>query len=226
MTRVLSVNVGRAAPNPYKDALTTGIDKRPVDGPVEVRAPGPKHGGLGSGVVGDHIGDRKHHGGDEQAVYAYAREDLDRWEGRLERELANGVFGENLTTSGIALEDCRLGERWRVGTCELVVTVPRIPCSTFRGWLDVRGWLRKFTADARPGTYLSVAVPGEVTAGDAVEVLHRPDHDVTVEQAFLAIITRPDLAPSLLDAEPHLTPELRRTALRRARRAAEDAPTP
>ena len=74
---VLSVNVGRPRPNPWKRLAATGIDKRPVDGPVAVAAPGPK--GTGAvGLAGDRVYDTAHHGGDDQAVYAYAREDLDR----------------------------------------------------------------------------------------------------------------------------------------------------
>ncbi|MVA76831.1 MOSC domain-containing protein [Auraticoccus sp. F435] len=213
--QVISVNVGRARPNPYKAAHTTGIEKLPQSGPVEVRAPGPRSGGLGSGVVGDHIGDRRHHGGDVQAVYAFAREDLDRWQHELGRELASGAFGENLTTAGLDLSGCLLGERWRVGTAELVVTVPRIPCSTFRGWLGVRGWLRRFTLDGRPGTYLSVAQPGLVAPGDPVQVLHRPDHGVTVGQTFRAMTTEPGTLPDLLAAGDDLSEELRRAATAR-----------
>src|ERR1700751_57002 len=84
-----SVNVsgGRADPDPNGMSNVTGIDKVAVTEPVMVRAPGPMHGGVGSGLVGDTIGNQKFHGGDDQAVYAYAREDLDEWEGRLERSL-------------------------------------------------------------------------------------------------------------------------------------------
>src|SRR4051812_7374005 len=78
--RLLSVNIAHVQPNPYKTAHVTGIDKRPTPGPIEVRAPGTKDGGAGSGLAGDMIGDHAHHGGDDQAVYAYAREDLDHWE--------------------------------------------------------------------------------------------------------------------------------------------------
>jgi MOSC domain-containing protein YiiM len=92
-----SVNIGKALPNPNKSVRLTGIDKQPQDGPVWVRDPGPKTTGLGSGLVGDFIGDGRDHGGSEQAVYAFNREDLDGWETRLHRRLANGSFGENLT---------------------------------------------------------------------------------------------------------------------------------
>lgn len=206
---VQSVNVGKAAPNPWKTDVLTGIGKQPVAGPVEVRAPGPKQGGLGSGLVGDYIGDTANHGGDTQAVYAFAREDLDRWAGRLDRDLPDGFFGENLTTVGLDLAEARIGERWRVGAeVELHVTEPRIPCATFRGWTGEKGWLKTFTADARPGTYLSVVTPGRIAAGDAVTVVHRPAHDVTVSLLFRAVTLEPGLAPQLLAARDDLTADV------------------
>lgn len=210
MASVVSVNIGHPEPNPYKPADTTGIGKVPQTSPVEVRAPGPKHGGLGSGLVGDHIGDKHHHGGDDQAVYAFQLEDLQRWAGRLGRELPPGSFGENLTTSGIDLNTSRLGERWRVGNeVELQVSCPRIPCATFRGWMQEPGWLRTFTLDARSGAYLRVVKPGRIAAGDPVEVLAVPDHDVTIELAFLALTTEPALLSRLAVAGDALPRELR-----------------
>jgi MOSC domain-containing protein YiiM len=208
--RVRSVNVGAAAPNPWKTGLLTGIGKQPATGPVEVRAPGPKRGGVGSGLVGDYIGDTEHHGGDTQAVYAFAREDLDRWSWRLGRDLPDGFFGENLTTAGLDVADARIGEVWRIGDeVELRVTDPRIPCSTFRGWTGEKGWLRTFTIDARPGTYLSVVTPGRIAAGDTVTVVRRPEHDVTVSLVFRALTRERGLAPRLHVARDDLTPEVR-----------------
>lgn len=205
---VLSVNVGHPEPNPYKQTKDTGIGKVPQTQAVEVRAPGPKHGGLGSGLVGDFIGDVKHHGGDEQAVYAFAREDLDRWAERLGRTLSDGFFGENLTTSGLDVNEARIGERWRVGDdVVLEVTTPRIPCSTFRGWVDERAWLKTFTADARPGAYLRVVSPGRIASGDPVTVIERPDHEVSIAMVFRATTTERELLPRLLEAEDDLSAE-------------------
>src|ERR1043165_2745391 len=136
MPSVLSVNLGSARPTEHSDVHVTAIAKRPVDGPVEVRAPGSKRAGLGSGLVGDAFCDRRYHGGDDQAVYAYAREDLDVWAEAIGRPLGHGVFGENLTTAQIDLTAARIGERWRVGgALVLEVSLPRIPCRTFAGWL-------------------------------------------------------------------------------------------
>lgn len=201
MAVLASVNLGRPRPNPFKKAKATGIGKEPANGPVEVRDPGPKLGGLGSGLVGDFIGDGKHHGGHDQAVYAFQREDLDRWAERLGRELPNGFFGENLTTSGIDVNEARVGERWRVGDeVELAVTAPRIPCSTFRGWVGEKGWVKLFAADARSGAYLRVVRPGTIRAGDPIAVVHRPDHDVTVSLFFRSQMAEPVLLPRLLAA--------------------------
>ena len=126
---VLSVNLARVRtnPDPRAQSKLTGIDKVAATEGVMVRAPGPMHGGVGSGLVGDTIGNQKLHGGDDQAVYVYAREDLDAWEIQLQRTLSNGNFGENLTTSGIDVTAARIGERWRIGTDGLVAGSLRSP---------------------------------------------------------------------------------------------------
>jgi MOSC domain-containing protein YiiM len=210
---VLSVNLAVVRPNPYKGDLTTGIDKRPTDAAVHVRAPGTKQDGLGSGLVGDSISDRRAHGGDDQAVYAYAREDLDHWAGVLGREVAGGLFGENLTTLGLDVNGALIGERWAIGS-ELVlqVTDPRIPCSTFRGVIGEPGWLKTFTLAAIPGAYLRVVTPGDVRSGDAITVVHRPTHGVTVAMVFRAITREPELLPGILAAGDDLPRETRAMA--------------
>ncbi len=210
MPFVDTVNAAQPQPNPYKERFATGIGKRPVEGAVEVRDPGAKTTGLGSGLVGDFIGDGRHHGGADQAVYAYAREDLAAWAQRLERELPNGFFGENLTTVGVDVTDARIGERWRVGdTVELQVTCPRIPCGTFAGWMGRRGWLKTFTGAAVPGAYLKVVTPGRIAAGDPVTVLHRPSHEVTVALCFRALTLERGLLPRLLAAGDDLPDGIR-----------------
>src|SRR3954447_3861383 len=186
--RLLSVNIAHAQPNPYKEWDITGIDKRPTTGSIEVRAPGLKDGGAGSGLAGDTIGDRASHGGDDQAVYAYAREDLHRWERELARTVASGSFGENFTTQGVDVNGALIGGQWSIGDqVVLEVTSPRVPCSTFRGWMGIPGWLKIFTAASVPGAYLRVIVPGTVSAGDEISVSHRPAHDVTVAGMFRAL---------------------------------------
>jgi MOSC domain-containing protein YiiM len=215
---VVSVNVGRARETAHSEVGVTGIDKRPVTGPVSVRAPGPRGEG-GSGLVGDTVCDLRFHGGDDQAVYAYAREDLDWWSDRLDRPLTDGSFGENLTTSGVAVTGAVIGERWRIGTAVLQVCSMRIPCRTFAGWLDEHGWIRTFTEQARPGAYLRVLVPGEIRVGDEVAVVDRPAHGVTAGVVFRALTREPALLPELLRADD-LAEEHRDSARRRLARVA------
>jgi MOSC domain-containing protein YiiM len=211
---VLTVNSAHVGPGVR--AATTGIDKRPVDGPVEVRPPGSMRNGLGSGIVGDSIGNKKFHGGDDQAVYAYAREDLDVWQERLDRELTNGMFGENVTTLGVDVTGAVIGERWRVGSGGLVleVTRPRTPCKTFETRLGIRGWIKTFTHGGTPGAYLRIVEPGHLQAGDDVEVVQRPDHDITIGTVYRAMMLEPELMPSLLVADA-LPEPLKRQARRR-----------
>ena len=202
---VRSVNIGGARGGIRPRGGQTAIDKRPVDS-VEVRDPGPKRGGLGSGVVGDDVSSRKHHGGSSQAVYAVAREELDWWGGALGRELRDGMFGENLTTSGLDVDGSVVGERWRVGSALLEVTGPRIPCATFAAWMGERGWVRRFTERGRTGAYLAVVEPGVVSTGDVVEVLGRPGHGITVPEVFRAF-TGDDEAAARVLAEGVLVPQ-------------------
>ncbi|MFF3491048.1 MOSC domain-containing protein [Streptomyces sp. NPDC002795] len=212
--KLLSLNLGRPRPAEYTDQPEglTGIDKRPVTGPVRVSAPGPEGTGA-SGLAGDAVCDLRHHGGDHQAVYAYAREDLDAWSKELDRSLPSGTFGENLTTQGIDVSGARIGERWRIGPgLVLEVTSGRIPCRTFQGHLGERGWVKRFTQEGTPGAYFRVIEPGEIRAGDPIEIVHRPDHEVTVALQFRAVTVNRKLLPRLLAAGDALHPQARRSA--------------
>lgn len=203
--RVISVNVGPARAADWAGRLRrTAIDKRPVADPVTVAA---------LGLTGDEQADRANHGGVHQAVYAYAREDLDRWAARLGRELRDGEFGENLTTAGVEVTGAVIGERWQVGSAVLEVSCPRIPCSVFQRWLGEPAWVRRFTAEGRPGAYLRVITEGRLRAGDAVTVGERPAHGVTIQETFLALTTRAELLPRLMSA-PQLPPEAHERARR------------
>jgi MOSC domain-containing protein YiiM len=198
-------------------APKTGIDKRPTSGPVAIRPPGPMRDGLGSGIVGDVIGNQKLHGGDDQAVYAYAREDLDAWASRLDRDLTNGMFGENITTAGIDVTGAVIGERWRIGSdgVLLEVTSPRTPCKTFAKRLGIVGWIKTFTHGGTPGAYLRVIEPGSVSGGDSVDVVARPEHGITIGLVYRALVLQPDLLPGILEADA-LPNELKKLAQRRA----------
>jgi MOSC domain-containing protein YiiM len=217
MSNVLTVNLAHPRPNSDKGQLWTGIDKRPTDDAITVRAPGQMHDGLGSGLLGDFIGDTQFHGGDDQAVYAYAREDLDLWQQELQRDLDNGMFGENFTTEGVDVTGARIGERWQVGTDGLVleVSAPRIPCRTFATWLSIRGWVKTFTKAATPGAYLRVIESGTVRTGDPIVVVERPSHDVSIGLVFRALTLERELLPQLLEADA-LPEEIKEQARRRA----------
>jgi MOSC domain-containing protein YiiM len=176
--RVISVNTGRGKAADWAGRIRrTAIDKRPVRGQVAL-------GRLGA--EGDEQVDTDHHGGPHQALYAYAREDLDWWVERLGRELPDGTFGENLTTAGLDVSGAVIGETWQVGSAVVQVTSVRIPCGTFRGWMGEPGWVKRFAAAGRPGAYLRVLQEGAAGAGDPVEVLARPAGSVTVTEAMLA----------------------------------------
>ncbi|MEI4273624.1 MOSC domain-containing protein [Klenkia sp. LSe6-5] len=179
-------------PLPGKRPSTTGIRKRPVGGRVAV---------LDETLDGDRQVNRKHHGGEGQAVYAYAAEDAAWWATDLGRDLPAGSFGENLRTTGLDLTGAVLGSRWAVGSALLEVTAPRIPCANFARFWDVPDLVKRFTAHGASGAYLRVLQTGDVGAGDAVEVVHVPDHGVTTGLLFRALTTQ---RSRLVEVEPAL----------------------
>lgn len=188
--RVIAVSTG-----PEADLVVggkparTAIDKQPAAGRIVVRV---------LGLAGDSCADKENHGGHEQAVYAYAREDLDWWVERLGYELRNGLFGENITTSGLDITGALIGEIWRIGTAVVQVTSPRIPCITFQSWMDEPHWVKRFAAAGRPGAYLRVLTEGAVGAGDEAEVLDRPAERVTVAESMRAYYGDQDLMRRVL----------------------------
>ncbi|MBM6546956.1 MOSC domain-containing protein [Janibacter sp. YIM B02568] len=170
--RVLSVNRGSPVRQRVPRGKDTGIRKVPVE-VIRVLDPGPRRVEEGhgvSGVEGDFVGNGRHHGGSSQAVYAFAREELDAWGAELGRDLPAGMFGENLTTTGIDVDAAEIGDVWRVGTALLQVSGPRVPCATFAERMGERGWVRRFGERGRSGAYLAVLEPGEVRAGDEIAV--------------------------------------------------------
>ena len=176
--RVISVNTGRGRDAAWAGRLKrTAIDKQPAPGPVAV-------GRLG--LAGDEQVDKPDHGGYEQALYAYAREDLDWWVERLGRELPSGTFGENITTSGLEVTGALIGEVWRLGSAVVQVTSPRIPCVVFAGWMDEGQWVKRFADAGRTGAYLRVLREGAVGAGDRLEVVSRPGERVTIAESMTA----------------------------------------
>ncbi len=199
--RVISVHVGQPVVHPGRLGRTA-IEKKSVLGPVRVEQ---------LGMEGDQVADVKYHGGIDQAVYAFTREDLDLWAERLGGELPDGIFGENLTTQGIDLNESLVGERWQIGTVTLQTALIRHPCNVFQRWMDSRGfdstrWVKRFTQEGRAGVYLRVLQPGKLAAGDELTVVSRPDHGVTVGLMFRALTTERELLPGLLDVGDDLAP--------------------
>jgi MOSC domain-containing protein YiiM len=165
-----SVNVvHQILDDPGQTPGRTAIDKRPVSARVYVAE---------LGLQGDAQLDTRHHGGPEQALYAYADEDLDWWRDHLQRDLTPGSFGENLTTSGLDVSQARIGEQWRIGDSEdavvVEVTSPRIPCRTFANFMAEPHWVKRFAQHGAPGAYLRVLKTGYVRPGDAIQVVHQP----------------------------------------------------
>ena len=194
MAQITSVNVvHEVRPDAHNGAGRTAIDKRAVEGAVAVGV---------QGLAGDRQMDVEHHGGRDKAVYAYAGEDVAWWAAELGRDLTPGQFGENLTTSGLDVTAALVGERWRIGGPDGVVvevTQPRTPCASFKDWMGEPRWVRRFTEHGAPGAYLRVVEEGTVTAGDQIEVVHRPEHGVSIGRCFVDL--GPDVARRLLDAE-------------------------
>jgi MOSC domain-containing protein YiiM len=191
--RVISVNRG-----PEADLLIggkpgrTAIDKQPAAGPVAVSK---------LGLDGDEYADKQKHGGFDQAVYAYAREDLDWWTGQLGRELRDGIFGENITTAGIDISSALIGEIWQLGSAVVQLTAPRIPCVIFSSWLDEPRWVKRFAEAGKPGAYLRVLSEGAVCAGDDLTVLSRPGQAVTVTESMRAYYGDREIMRRLLAVE-------------------------
>ena len=200
LPHLIAVNVGRPAPLAIGDnVVRSGIVKRPATGPVAVGS---------TGLAGDEQADRVNHGGPYKAAYAYAREDAAFWEAEIGHPLEPGAFGENLTLTGVDVTGARIGERWRIGSAEFDISGPRVPCSKLGARMGDPLFPKRFVLAGRPGAYLSVVAPGTLQPGDAVAVVDRPDHDVTVGLVFeIALRDRARLA-ELDAARADMNPEL------------------
>ncbi|MEA2507659.1 MAG: hypothetical protein QOH48_2277 [Actinomycetota bacterium] len=170
--RIESVNVGRPRTVQFRGKpVTTAIWKSPVPGPVRAE---------GVNLTADDQADRTVHGGEDKALYAYASEDYRWWGEQLGTELGPGTFGDNLTTAGLNLTQAVVGERWRAGTAVFQVAQPRIPCFKLGIRMGDAGFPRRFSIANRPGAYLRIIEPGEVSAGAPIQRLDVPNHGVTV----------------------------------------------
>ncbi|WP_067647310.1 MOSC domain-containing protein [Nocardia harenae] len=208
--RVLAVCVVHAELEVPGRVGRSAIDKRPVAGRVEVRP---------LGLAGDHVCNTEHHGGLNQAVYAYADHDARRWEQELDRVLPHGWFGENLRVDGLPLSDAVLGARLRVGTALLEVSAPRVPCATFQHWAGERQWVKRFALRSDTGCYFRLLAAGTVGAGDEVLVEHVPGHGITVRDVFTG--ADPAKLFRLLEVEPTVSDDIRMQVARHTRRSEE-----
>jgi len=170
-----SINIGQVETiGRDQQTHTTGICKRPVEGAAYLEE---------AGVRGDSVVDQLHHGGVDQAVYAYSADDYDWWTKEMGLEVAPGLFGENLTIRGLPT-DMSVGDRLLIGEVVLEATAPRIPCSTFASRMQDPAFGIAFRKAERPGVYFRVLNGGEVSAGDTVTFVVNESSDVSILEIF------------------------------------------
>lgn len=171
--KILSLNVGRPRLVVWQgQSVSTGIYKTPVEGRVMLRT---------LNLDGDRQADLTVHGGPYKAAYAYPSEHYGYWRGELpDAELPWGMFGENFTTEGLDESSVNIGDRFRIGVAEVLVTQPRMPCYKLGIKFARTDILKRFLASGRTGFYFSVEREGEVASGDSVELLARDKNNVTV----------------------------------------------
>ncbi len=193
MSELISVNVSALKSLVIDgESIPTGIFKESVSGRVALR---------GVNVAGDDQGDRSVHGGPDRVAYAYAQEDYAWWERELGRRLTPGTFGENLTVRGLDVSNARIGEQWQIGTALVAVTSPRVPCFKLAAKMNDPKIVKKFARALRPGAYLRIVTEGEIGAGDAITVISRPDHELTVATMASIILFEHERAHELLVPE-------------------------
>ncbi len=171
--KLISVNIGLPLEVTWKGKIvTTGIFKEPVSNRVMVRS---------LNLDGDEQADLSVHGGLDKAVYVYPFEHYDYWQSELpDTELTPGMFGENFTTTGLREEELNIGDRFQIGTVELMVTQPRLPCYKLGIRFKRADMVKRFLASRRTGFYFRVLQEGEVGAGDTLELANRDSNNITV----------------------------------------------
>jgi MOSC domain-containing protein YiiM len=177
--RVISVNVGRPQTVDWHGRpVLTSIWKSPVEGPVHV---------AGVNLFGDEQSDLTVHGGPRKAVYAYPSEHYAYWRRELPKaDLPWGVFGENLSTEGLLESEVCIGDRFRIGSVELIVTQPRMPCFKLGIRFGDDRMVRRFVAADRSGIYFSIAKEGKLEKGDAIELVQPAADRLSIAEAFRA----------------------------------------
>jgi MOSC domain-containing protein YiiM len=171
--KLVSINVGLPREVNWKGrTVTTAIFKEPVMGSIELR---------NLNLDGDRQADLSVHGGPDKAVYIYPAEHYDYWRSELPGvDLVWGSFGENFTTTGLLEDKVNIGDRFRIGSAEVIVTQPRLPCYKLGIRFERPDMVKRFSDSQRTGFYVKVSREGEVRTGDAFELLSRDPHQVTV----------------------------------------------
>lgn len=174
--KLVSVNVGqeRSIPN-AKASGKTGIFKLPINTPVRISS---------DGIPGDAICDTKNHGGPDQAIYIYGETDYKWWSEVLDRELAPGTFGENLTISDLESGQVHVGDVLQIGEVSLQVTSPRMPCVTLAARMGDNAFIEQFRQAERPGLYCRVLQEGQVQSGEPVHLERFTGETVTILEMF------------------------------------------
>jgi len=171
--KLISVNAGLPRDMIYRSkTITTGIFKEPVKGRITLRR---------LNLDGDRQADPSVHGGPDKAVYAYPIEHYEYWRRELPAmQLPHGMFGENFTTEGLLEGVVRIGDRFRIGSAEVIVTGPRLPCYKLAAKLGRDDMIKRFLQSGRTGFYFAVLQEGEVEAGDPIALISQDRHGVTV----------------------------------------------
>ncbi len=171
--KIISVNVGLPREAMWKGKpVLTGIFKEPIAKRVPLRL---------LNLDGDRQADLTVHGGAEKAVYAYPAEHYAYWRQELpDEELPWGAFGENLTIEGLSETTVNIGDRFRIGTAEVMVVQPRFPCFKLNLKFGRDDMVKRFLNSRLSGIYFSVLQEGEIGAGDAIELINRDENNVTV----------------------------------------------
>lgn len=174
--KLLSINLGIKKEIQIGNSTDqTGIYKSPVQGSVQVTK---------LGLEGDHIENKKHHGGPDQAIYIYGGADYTWWEHELGNEIQPGTFGENLTISDLESGTFNVGDLLHIGGATLEVSMPRIPCATFAARMGDTAWVKKFRQAERPGFYCRVKREGVIQVGDAVALEKFQGETISIQQLY------------------------------------------
>jgi len=183
--KLIAVCVGLPRQVDWKGKLvTTGIFKQSVSGRVPMRS---------LNLDGDRQADLTVHGGVEKAIYAYPREHYDYWRQELPNEaLPWGAFGENLTVEGLLETTVNIGDRFRIGSAEVMVTQPRFPCFKLNLKFGREDMVKRFLNSRLSGIYFSVVQEGEVGAGDAIEQVSRDENNITVADVVKIYVREAD----------------------------------